>query len=211
MSQASWAYTDDINKYEYNPEKANQLLEEAGWIKKDDGFRYKDGKKFEIHFMTYKGSKYVEMLIPIVKENWKSIGIDVIPKLMEFNTLCTKVYDEQKFEMYNMSWSLSIDPDPSGIFSAKQAELGGYNSGSWINAESEKLMANALNTTNMKKRKKLYKSWLKLFAQEVPYVLLDQSKTIWAVSSRVKGISFSPYIDFTYQIAEAELIKPKAK
>jgi peptide/nickel transport system substrate-binding protein len=52
--------------------------------------------------MTYQGSKYVEMLIPIVKENWKAIGIDVIPKLMEYNTLCTKVYDKQEFEMYNM-------------------------------------------------------------------------------------------------------------
>ena len=95
----------DINKYEYNPEKANQLLDEAGWVKKADGFRYKDGKKFEIHWMTYQGSKYVEMLIPIVKENWKAIGIDVIPELMEFNTLCTKTFDEQKFEMFNMAWS----------------------------------------------------------------------------------------------------------
>ena len=211
VSQVSWAYTDDITKYEYNPDKANQLLEEAGWIKKDDGFRYKDGKKFEIHWMTYQGSKYVEMLIPIVKENWKAIGIDVIPELMEFNTLCTKVYDEQKFEMYNMSWSLSIDPDPSGIFSAKQAELGGYNPGSWVNQESEKLMADALKTTDTKERKKLYQEWLKVFTEDVPYVLLDQSKNMWAVSSRVKGISFSPYIDFTYQIAKAELIEPKAK
>jgi len=211
VSQVSWAYTDDINKYEFNPEKANQLLEEAGWLKKDDGFRYKDGKKFEIHWMTYQGSKYVEMLIPIVKENWKAIGIDVIPELMEFNTLCTKVYDEQKFEMYNMSWSLSIDPDPSGIFSKKQTELGGYNPGGWVNEQGEKLMADALKTTDQKERKKLYQEWLKIFSDDVPYVLLDQSKNMWAVSSRVKGISFSPYIDFTYQIAKAELVEPKAK
>jgi len=209
MSQASWAYTDDINKYEFNPKKANQLLEEAGWIKKDDGFRYKDGKKFEIHWRTSRGSKYVEVLIPIVKANWKAIGIDVTVELMEFNTLCKKVYEEHKFEMYNMSWSLSIDPDPSRIFSAKQAELGGYNPGSWINVKSEKLMVDALKTTNMKKRKKLYRAWLKLFTEEAPYVLLDQSKIMWVLSSRVKGISFSPYIDFTYQIAEAELIQPK--
>ncbi|MBU3146241.1 peptide ABC transporter [Clostridium sp. CF012] len=211
VSQVSWAYTDDVTKYAYDPVKANALLEEAGWLKKDDGFRYKDGKKFTIHWMTYKGSKYVDMLIPIVKENWKAIGVDVIPELMEFNTLCTKVYDEQKFEMFNMSWSLSIDPDPSGIFSAKQAELGGYNAGNWINPQSQKLMADALKTTDTKERMKLYGEWFKLFTEEVPYILLDQSKEMWAVSSRVKGISLSPYIKFTYQIAEAELIVPKAK
>ncbi|MCA1074382.1 ABC transporter substrate-binding protein [Clostridium bowmanii] len=211
VSQVSWAYSDDVTKYAYDPAKANTLLEEAGWLKKDDGFRYKDGKKFEIHWMTYKGSKYVDMLIPIVKENWKAIGIDVIPELMEFNTLCTKVYDEQKFEMFNMSWSLSIDPDPSGIFSAKQAELGGFNAGNWINPESLKLMTAALKTTDTNERKKLYGEWLKLFTEDVPYILLDQSKEMWAVSSRVKGISLSPYIRFTYQIAEAELVVPKAK
>jgi len=211
VSQVSWAYTDEITKYAYDPVKANALLEEAGWIKKDDGYRYKDGKKFVIHWMTYQGSKYVEMLIPIVKENWKAIGIDVVPELMEFNTLCTKVFDEQKFEMFNMSWSLSIDPDPSGIFSVKQAELGGYNPGNWINPESEKLMADALKTTDTKERTKLYKEWLKIFTNDVPYILLDQSKEMWAVSSRVKGISLSPYIKFTQQIAGAELIVPKAK
>lgn len=211
MSQVSWAYNEDINKYEYNPEKANQLLEEAGWLKKDDGFRYKDGKKFEIHWMTYQGSKYVEMLIPIVQENWKAIGINVIPELMEFNTLCTKTFDEQKFEMYNMGWSLSIDPDPSGIFSSKQAELGGYNCGSWINEESDKLMNEALKTTDQKERKKLYQQWLKIVNEELPYIFVDQSKEMWAVSSRVKGISLSPYIKFTHQIAKAELIEPKAK
>ncbi|MBW9156571.1 ABC transporter substrate-binding protein [Clostridium tagluense] len=211
MSRVSWAYTQDINKYEYNPEKANQLLEAAGWLKKDDGFRYKDGKKFEIHWMTYQGSKYVEMLIPIVKDNWKAIGIDVIPELMEFNTLSTKVFDEQKFEMYNMSWSLSIDPDPSGIFASKQAELGGYNAGSWKNAESDKLMSEALKTTDLKERKKLYGEWLKIVNEELPYIFMDQSKEMWAVSSRVKGMDLSPYIKFTHQIAKAELIVPKAK
>ncbi|MGH4118591.1 ABC transporter substrate-binding protein [Clostridium sp.] len=211
VSQVSWAYTDDIPKYEYSPEKANKLLDEAGWLKKDDGFRYKDGKKLEIKWMTYQGSKYVELLIPIVKENWKAIGVSVVPELMEFNTLCTKVYDEQKFEMYNMSWSLSIDPDPSGIFSKKQAELGGYNPGNWVNEESEKIMADALKTTDVKERTKLYKEWLKLFAEQVPYILLDQSKEMWAVSSRVKGISISPYIRFTYQLYEAELAPREAK
>lgn len=211
VSQVSWAYTDDIPKYAYDPTKANALLEEAGWLKKDDGFRYKDGKKFEIKWMTYQGSKYVEMLIPIVKENWKAIGVSVVPELMEFNTLCTKVYDEQKFEMFNMSWSLSIDPDPSGIFSKKQAELGGFNAGSWINEESEKLMADALKTTDVKERTKLYKEWLKLFAKEVPYILLDQNKEMWAVSSRVEGINVTPYVRFTHQIAEAEFVERKAK
>ena len=205
MSPVSWAYTEEIEKYEFNPEKANKLLDEAGWVKKDDGFRYKDGKKFTIHWLTYTGSKYVESLVPIVKENWKALGVEVIPELMEFATLTEKVYDKQQFEMYNMSWSLSIDPDPSGIFAVSQDTLGGFNSVGWRNEEGEKLIQEGLKTTDQEKRKEIYKKWVKIANDDLPYIFLSQNKEMWGVSSRVKGIEISPYRDWTYDVWKAEL------
>lgn len=44
ISQVSWAFTNDINKYEYNPDTANKMLDEAGWKLGADGIREKDGK-----------------------------------------------------------------------------------------------------------------------------------------------------------------------
>lgn len=205
MSPVSWAYTEDIEKYEYNADKANKLLDEAGWIKKDDGFRYKDGKKFTIHWLTYTGSKYVDNLVPIVKENWKAIGVEVIPELMEFATLSEKVYDKQEFEMYNMAWSLSIDPDPSGIFAISQDTLGGFNSVGWRNDEAEKLVQEGLKTTDLEKRKEIYKKWTKMANDDLPYIFISQNKDMWAVSSKVKGIEISPYRDWTYDVWKAEI------
>lgn len=205
VSKVSWAYTDEVNKYEYDVEKANKLLDEAGWVKKEDGYRYKDGKKFTVHWMTYTGSKYVEALTPILIENWKQIGVEVIPELMEFGTLAQKVYDEQKFEMYNMAWSLSIDPDPSGIFSIEQDKLGGFNSVGWRNEESEKLIKEGLNETDMNKRKEIYQKWVKLANEELPYIFLTYSKDNYAVSAKVKGARLSPFTDWTYDIHKVEL------
>ena len=205
MSQVSWAYTEDIEKYEYNPDKANKLLDEAGWKKGSDGWRYKDGKKFEIHWLTYTGSKYEENLIPIVKENWKQLGINVIPELMEFATLSEKVYDKQQFEMYNMAWSNSIDPDPSGIFSFSQDTLGGFNSVGWHNQDAEDLLKQGLNTTDESKRKEIYQKWVKIANDDLPYLFLSANKDMWVVSSRIKGIEVSPYMDWTYFIATAEI------
>jgi len=209
VSPVSWAYTDEINQYEYNPDLANKLLDEAGWVKKEDGFRYKDGKKFTIHWMTYTGSKYVESLIPIVKDNWGKLGIEVVPELMEFGTLVEKVYDKREFEMYNMAWSLSIDPDPSGIFSKAQDVPGGNNSVGWVNEESEKLMKQGLTEFNQEKRKEIYKQWNKLANEELPYLFLSYNKDNVAVSCRVKGVNPSPYIDWTYDIQNVEIVDVK--
>ncbi|HBG38383.1 MAG TPA: peptide ABC transporter, partial [Clostridiaceae bacterium] len=82
ISPVSWAYSEDIDKYDYDPQKAEELLDAAGWKKGSDGFRYKDGKKFTIHWLTYTGSKYVDTLIPLLKNDWQKIGVEVIPELM---------------------------------------------------------------------------------------------------------------------------------
>lgn len=209
VSKVSWAYTNEVNQYEYNVEKANKLLDEAGWVKKEDGYRYKDGKKFTVHFLVPTGRKFYEYLVPVAQENWKQIGVELIPEPMEFGTVAQKVYDEQKFEMYTMGWSLSIDPDPSAIFSIEQDKLGGFNSVGWRNEESEKLMKEGLKETDQNKRKEIYNKWVKLANEELPYIFLVQEKDTYAVSAKVKGLRLSPFTDWTYDIHLVELTDVK--
>ena len=49
-------------------------------------------------------------------ENWKEIGVEVIVEEMPFDQLMVKVYDDRDFEMYNMSWALTQNPDPLKYF-----------------------------------------------------------------------------------------------
>ncbi len=206
ISIVSWAYNDQVNKYEYDMEKAKKLLDEAGWKVGADGkTREKDGKKFVIHWKTYTGSKYVDNLIPIVKDNWGKLGIEVVPELVEFATLSEKVYDKQDFEMYNMAWTLSIDPDPSGIFGASQDVMGGFNAVGWHPDKSEELMKKGLVETDLKKRAEIYKEWGALINEELPYLFLNNNKNMWAVSSRVKNMNLASYIDWTVDIHKVEL------
>lgn len=207
VSIVSWAYTDKVNQYAYNPKLANSMLEKAGWKLNKDGFRYKNGQKFTINWLTYTGSLYVDTLIPIVKENWKALGVDVVPELMEFATLSDKVFKARKFDIWNMAWSLSIDPDPSGIFSKAQDVVGGFNAGGWINAKSEALMKAGLLETNQAKRAAIYQQWCKLANEELPYIYLNQGNDMYAASARVKNIHFGPYRDWTVDIEKTTLDK----
>lgn len=200
VSQVSWAYTEDINKYEYDPEKAKALLDEAGWKPGADGIREKDGKRLEFVWDTYTDSKYVETLIPMLKADWEKIGVKVEPNLMEFAALTEKVYDKQDFEMFNMAWSLSIDPDSKEVFHSSADVLGGFNSGGFRNEENDKLIDEGRMEFDQEKRAAIYQEWVKLINEELPYMFMTQNLVWDVVNDRVKNFNTSPYETFTYPV-----------
>ena len=61
---------DGLNTYAFDMDKANQVLDEAGWVRGADGIREKDGQKLEIKFLCSEGNSVLETLIPMVKKTY---------------------------------------------------------------------------------------------------------------------------------------------
>ncbi|GMQ58737.1 nickel ABC transporter substrate-binding protein [Vallitalea sediminicola] len=73
-----------VEQYEYDPEKAIQILEDAGWIDSDrDGIREKDGMRLEGEIVYISGMAMIEDLSLSVAHYLKAIGMDVKVKGME--------------------------------------------------------------------------------------------------------------------------------
>ncbi|WP_371367670.1 Oligopeptide-binding protein AppA [Sporomusa rhizae] len=200
-SKVGWAFNPDVNPYEYNLEKAARMLDEAGWIKGADGIREKDGRKFIIHFTASSPNPVNDALIPVAKQNYEQLGIQFVPEQMEFNGVVRKQKSGEA-EMFFMAWGLNTDPDSTTIFKTR----GTQNYLHYSNAKVDALLEKGLATTNLAERKQVYQELYKELNEDLPYIFMYQRRDMYPINARVKGISISPYRNFTYDLWQAELL-----
>lgn len=95
---------DGLNTYEYSPEKAEQLLDDAGWKVGSDGIREKDGERLSIRFLSIKEKDNMDSMIPILQKDWKEIEIELKANTMEFNTINSTISDDNTLGDWDAGW-----------------------------------------------------------------------------------------------------------
>lgn len=208
QSTVSWAYPEDEDfvKYPYDPEKAKQLLEEAGWKVGSDGIREKDGVKLSLKFLASSPNSVNDALVPIMIQNYKDIGIEVKAEQMEFRTLIEKQTEakEGKFSYHLafLAWALTPDPDSSSVFGTD----GSSNKTLYSNPVVDELLKNALNEMDQDKRRELYNELYKELSDDLPYIFLYQRKNMDVYLARVKGMEgATPYRSFIEDLEKLSL------
>ncbi len=209
VSPVSWAYPDEseFNDYAFNQEKAVELLEESGWVLGDDGIREKDGQKLSFKWSSYQEAAWSTKFTALAAEQWAQIGVDCNIELMDFNSLSDLTSDpgnKDEWDMYNMAWSLTPDPDMSETFSKEQFAPGN-NKGFFDNEEIEKLMQDGLNEFDQEKRKEIYQELAALFNEELPYIFVYIRMDPWLVNNRVKNFTPSEFLRWTHNAHEIEI------
>ena len=82
---------DGVVNYTFDMDKANKILDDAGWVKGDDGIREKDGQKLEIKFLASADNPVIEMILPMIKKTWGDLGADVKESVVDWTTLSDTV------------------------------------------------------------------------------------------------------------------------
>lgn len=197
----SWLYTEDgINPYDYDPDKAAELLKEAGWEKDSGGNLMKDGKQFKIMFSASKDNPVLEVLMPMMIDSYKKLGIDFQAEYVDFPTLLDKVQKEN-FEMFFMAWGLVADPDDSYIYKTG----GSQNRLGYSNPELDELYDKALASTDKEERKAAYQKVYQTINQDLPCYIIYQRSDMVAFNPRVKNFKSSSYVPFYQQLQNYEL------
>lgn len=77
LSSGATGYIDLSDQLQYDPELANQLLDDAGWVVGDDGIRVKDGERLELTTWVIWVFPLNQQLAELIAEQWKLIGVDL--------------------------------------------------------------------------------------------------------------------------------------
>ena len=115
-------YPDNINPNRevtpYNPEKARQLLSDAGWAVNDLGKLEKDGLPFEITFLSAaEDFRHLNLYI----EDLKAVGVEAKIEKINRSSL-TKRIDNFEFEMFWTAWGASRLRDPESPWHSSTAD-----------------------------------------------------------------------------------------
>ncbi len=129
--------------YDYNPDTAKQLLEEAGWVDEDgDGVREKDGVKLSFECLYSEGVSTYEVQIPAMQQQWADVGIDMIPTVVPFTALLDAT-DTGDYDMavYGFSWDVTGGQLP--MFGCDYLPPQGFNSMRYCNEKYDELSTQA--------------------------------------------------------------------
>ncbi|WP_338061898.1 peptide-binding protein [Virgibacillus indicus] len=198
IAQQFWAYDESaVTAYEYDPEKAKELLDEAGYVDaNDDGLRETpDGEEWVVNINYPTGNQLREASAPILAQFIEEVGVQVDLRQPKEMTAYVEdlTNDNTDWDIYLIGWSLgSGDPDPSGLWKSDAA----YNFGRWNNPESDQLMLEAMQAPEAFEqdyRAEKYSEWQAVFSEDLPALLLYAQNKIYGFNERLNGVAPMPY------------------
>ena len=201
-------YDDSLEGYTYDVDKANALLDEAGYEDVDgDGLREdKDGKPLEIKFATMSGGDIAEDIASFYMQNWKDVGLNVTlatGRTIEFNSFYDKVQaDDPEIDIFMAAWGTGTNPSPSGLYS-KTAQ---YNFSRYTSEKLEELLAaiDSPEAFDSEYRAGKFREWQEYMSENVPIIPTQYRLELRPVNHAVKyyDIDYSGNFDWN----EVELI-----
>jgi len=188
-----WFYNKNVKKYEYNKEKAFELLNSAGFTKGTDGMLSKDGKPFEFTILINQGNDVRIRCAELIQQRLKGIGINVKIRVVEWASFINEFIDKRNFEVVILGWTISrSDPDIYDIWHSSKQGPKELNFMSFENSEVDELLVKARHTFNKDVRKRYYDRIQEILAEEQPYTFLFIPYANLAIHKRFKGIEPAP-------------------
>ena len=192
-SQA-WAYDPDIFQFTYDPNRARQLLDEAGY-KDPDG----EGPRPRLRLSLKVGNaEEVRLQATVIQQQLREVGIDLDVRSYEFATMYADVINGN-FQMFGLQWvgGAMVDPDIlRRVFHSTQTPPAGFNRGHYSNPEVDRLLDLAGTATTESERKKYYGDVQKIVADDAPYISIWNRTNVAVAQPTLTGLHLNAVGDF---------------
>ncbi len=203
-----WSHSENVEVYEYNPEKAKSLLEEAGFVMNSaTGYYEKDGKPLHLTFdmSTSTDGKAVAAMI---QQNWKEIGVEMEVIEQDFATLAftkllpgdaTQETTADSFQCYTLGFGVEADPQEYNQYLSTSTGAGSWNFIHYSNPDVDQLFKDQLLMDDPDERTECFHKIADQISKDVPWIPLYNKAGIAGLSNRVQDFACD-YRGVTFQI-----------
>ncbi len=179
-------YNPDVPKYDFNPDTAKKLLDDAGWAPGKDGIREKDDNKAAFTLIVFQGDTQRRPEAELAQQWWKDIGVDCqLQEGIASDVLAGMVEGRLQAALFNWVYGGGNgEPDSRDTLTSR----GANNFCNFRNAEVDKLMREGVVQQDHAKRVEIYNRVQEIVAEEVPFLFLLNLQSIAFFANRIKGL-----------------------
>ncbi|MBX3386139.1 MAG: hypothetical protein KF768_06190 [Phycisphaeraceae bacterium] len=164
----------DLKPWPYNPQRAKELLKEAGWEDRDGNGVLEDrnGNEFEFEFSYASGGEIAEKIARFVADSCTAVGIRVRLRGADWS-----VYQDymktRDFDAITLGWGASApESDPRQIFHSDSIKNQGDNFAQWSNAEADRLIDAGRREIDDEKRFAIWRQLEAVLHEDQPYTFV---------------------------------------
>ena len=174
-----WAIPDDLEPYDFNPDKAREILASINW----------DSNQALVYVITNPD----DLLAPLLQQMWADVGINVELSLRSASDL-TNVLTEGAYDVH-ISGGGSAAADPSLSASYVACAGSGTERLGYCNEELDALFAQGLNSPDIAVRAPFYHDAARILNEDLPYIALFRTPLFYIINNRLQGITPAASVD----------------
>ena len=184
-----WAHNPDVTKYEYDPDRAVELLEEAGFEHDGDGW-YKDGESLDFTLRVGTGSTSIEMC-ELFQYDLGAIDVNVTIQPLEPAAWLDAIFSAN-FDMMYFGWTGLADPDGYIYTVHHSSAIGGRNVMKYRNDRVDELFDAARMSTDIGERGTYYHEIQEILAEDLPVIFMSYYVNYHAIAAGLEGLVPNP-------------------
>ena len=173
-----WEPPADV-KYTYDPAKAEQLLDAAGYTDSNgDGVREYKGEPIELRLVARSESSEEQQEAKLIAGWFKDVGIKVKLSVMDSSTLSDTILNYEgdvltpDYDMFLWGWYLDYDPGSMLSYFTK-SQIGNWSDSYWTDPEYEQLYKQQSQELDSAKRKVMIDRMQQILYEQSPYIVTD--------------------------------------
>lgn len=182
-----WAHDPAVVPLPYDPAEASRILAQRGFRDSDgDGIVDRRGRPFAFELTTNSSNRTRTAALVMIQEQLRKVGIAATPRTIEIHAL-TEANREHRFDGTLSGWAIDTTLDLKPYFHSSESD-GGYNFGSYRNAEVDRLLDAARRASSPEAALPDLLSVQKLLDADQPYTFLWEPQRICVVRADLADV-----------------------